>query len=517
MNSPWKGSFWIPAAIFALLWFDLYRNLSFHWSTNPQYAYGWTVPALSAFLLWEAWVTRPAPGIPAGRSVAVLTAVFSSAVLLPAKLQLEATPDWRLPQWTMALAVVTVSLSSVYLVGGRAWLGQFAFGIAFNLVAVPWLGSIEIPFVQGLTQVVSSLTVAGLNLCHIPALKQGNLIEISTGVVGVEEACSGVRSFQATLMASLFLGQLWTMRLRSRVFLIVAGALMAFVCNVVRASLLAFVAEKEGIAAIDRWHDPAGFTILGVTFAGLLALALYLRPPSGRRLAAPNIAPAGTLPRWLVAGLGLWVVAVAAGTELWFRSGRPAFENWWKVEWPDGRPGYAEIPVTESLREGLRFDYARQGRWREGDQTAWTMYFFRWFPGVATARISARSHRPEICLPSAGFTLVEEFDAVPIRVADTELFFRSYHFDNRGRPVFVFFCVWEDRRDPAEAPGPMREWTRESRWNAVMSRKRRLGQQVLEVVLEGVADERAARAALEKHIVPLLRPDPSVRVAAPGE
>ncbi|MEQ1853207.1 MAG: exosortase/archaeosortase family protein, partial [Chthoniobacteraceae bacterium] len=313
MNQLRKGSFWIPVLIFALLWIDLIRNLSFHWSTNPQYAYGWTVPLLSLFLLWESWITRPAPGTPSFRRLPVLLIAISAVLLLPTRLQLEATPDWRFPQWMLALEVVAISLSTIYLLGGGKWLRNFAFGIAFNLVAVPWLGSIEIPFIHALTEIVSSLTVTGLNLCNIPALKQGNLIEISTGVVGVEEACSGVRSFQATLMASLFLGQLWSMRLRSRVTLVVAGAIMAFICNVIRAWLLAFVAEKNGLAAIDRWHDPAGFTILGVTFAGLLALALYLRPPSNRSLAPADIAAAGALPSSLVAGLGLWVVLVAAG------------------------------------------------------------------------------------------------------------------------------------------------------------------------------------------------------------
>ena len=39
------------------------------------------------------------------------------------------------------------------------------------------------------------------------AIQRGNLIELSTGVLGVDEACSGIRSFQSTLMAALFLDE----------------------------------------------------------------------------------------------------------------------------------------------------------------------------------------------------------------------------------------------------------------------------------------------------------------------
>jgi hypothetical protein len=41
----------------------------------------------------------------------------------------------------------------------------------------------------------------------------------------------------------------------------------------------------------------------------------------------------------------------------------------------------------------------------------------------------------------------------------------------------------------------------------VLERKRRLGQQVLEIVIAGIKDERAARAAFESRIASLLLPD----------
>ena len=506
MQHGWRGFFWISILTFLVLWADLVRNLSSFWSANPQYAYGWTVPALALFLLWESWITRPVPVPARRRGIAFLLAGILAASVLPVRLVLEATPDWRFAHWALAAEVVGLSLCAVYLTGGRSWLLYFAFPIAFIFVAVPWPVRIEQALIQTLTEWVTVLTVDGLNLCSVPAIRHGSLIEISTGMVGVEEACSGVRSFQATLMASLFLGQLWNLPWRPRLVLIGTGVALAFVCNVVRAMFLAFVAEKNGLAAIEKWHDPAGFTILGVCFVGLLILALILRPRVGRALAADGPGGSQPLPGGFVAALAAWVVFATVGTEWWYRSAPAGTSAWWRVEWPEKQPGFAEIPVTPKVRE-MQFDSGRQARWLEDDGSKWTMFHFRWLPGLAVSRTFARWHNPELCLTSAGFQRIAEYEPAVIRLGEVELVFRTYRFDNAGQIHFVYFCVWEDRQAPGDPLAPPQQWTAATHWRAVLQRKRHLGQQVLEVVIGGIQDEHAARAAFEKRITSFLHPD----------
>ena len=505
MNNRWRGFVWISILTFLFLWADLVRNLSSFWSTNPQYAYGWTVPALSLFLLWECWITRPAPAPTRHRRIAFLLIGILAAALLPTRLLLEITPDWRFAQWALAAEVVGLSLCAVHLIGGTSWLRHFAFPIAFIFVAVPWPVKIEQPLIQTLTDWVASLTVDGLNLCGVSAIREGSIIEISTGKVGVEEACSGVRSFQATLMAALFLGQLWNFRARSRFILLGAGVTFAFFCNVLRALLLSFVAEKHGLDAIEKWHDPAGFTILGVCFAGLLGLALLLRPATARALAPAEIRDPQILPGTLVAVLAAWVILVAVGTEWWYRTAPPGTSVWWRVEWPEKQPAFTEIPLSAKVRE-MSFDLGRQARWREDDGTEWTMFHFRWLPGLASARNFARWHNPEQCLSSIGFQRIEEYAPSIIRKGEITLLFQAFRFDLHGTPYFVYFCVWEDRQEPGGPKSP-EEWTIAARFRTVLQRKRRLGQQVLEVAITGLENETAARAAFERRITALLLPD----------
>ena len=217
---------------------------------------------------------------------------------LPLRLVQEANPEWRLVSWAMALTVITLTLFILSTTQSRSpvvpWSHRPAvFPLLFFLVAVPWPTVIEAPLIQALTQANATCAIELLNLFGVPALQHGNLIEIGTGMLGINEACSGIRSFQATLMISLFLGELYRLSVFRRLSLCLAGFALSFVFNVGRTTLLAWVAARDGITAIERWHDPAGAIILVLCFITLWLLALSLRP---RCNPIPNQTPDSTSP-----------------------------------------------------------------------------------------------------------------------------------------------------------------------------------------------------------------------------
>src|SRR6266478_6960059 len=153
-----------------------------------------------------------------------------------------------------------MTILDISMGGGWPWLRHFAFPILFFLVAVPWPIHFEQVVVQDLMRAVAAINVSLLNIGGIPALQHGNVIEVGSGLIGIEEACSGVRSLQATLMISLFLGELYSLTTARRLFLVAAGALLAFFCNVVRTAILVWIGAQRGPNSIEAWHDPAGFT-----------------------------------------------------------------------------------------------------------------------------------------------------------------------------------------------------------------------------------------------------------------
>jgi exosortase len=295
---------WLPIALFAVLWADLIRQLSYTWEANEQYAYGWFVPFLALALFWRRWLDRPVPSQPSAfsarsRFIGVQLSPFNfpwpvkcppaslgllsafcfllCLLLLPLRVIYEINPDWPLCSWLMTLTVVGISLYAVFLAGGWKWVRHFAFPVCFILVAVQWPYRIEHGLTQGLMRVVAGLTVELLGWFNIPAFQHGNLIELSTGVVGIDEACSGIRSFQSTLMAALFLGELNRLRLLPRATLILCGLALGFCFNIVRTLLLSWQANAHGISAIDKWHDPAGMTIAVACFFALWAIAVLFQ------------------------------------------------------------------------------------------------------------------------------------------------------------------------------------------------------------------------------------------------
>jgi len=267
---------WLTAAAFGLLWLEIVGRLRFEWSVNPQYGYGWTVPFLAAYIFWRRWQSAPSAARP-GTTLLPALAIFAAAIFfIPVRLIQEANPDWRILSWSMALAALATSFSGVYLAGGLRWLRHFAFPLLFFLVAVPWPTQFEQAVIQGLMRAVALINVEVLNAIGISAVQMGNVIELKTGLVGIDDACTGVRSLQATFMVSLFLGEFYEFSTLRRVILVITGACLAFLCNLVRTFLLVYVGAERGLGAIKSWHDPAGLTILMACLFGLWGLSMFM-------------------------------------------------------------------------------------------------------------------------------------------------------------------------------------------------------------------------------------------------
>src|SRR5690242_17912440 len=285
------GAGWLLLiAALGLLWAELVAQLKGEWWLNPQYNYGLIVPFLLVYLLWRRWPSRPSPTQPSSRALPILVVVGGALLFLPIRLIAEANPDWRFLSLVLALDVIAISLALVYLNGGGGWLKHFAFPFLFFLVAVPWPVRLEQLVIQDLMRAVTAINVIFLQLAGIPALQHGNVIEVGTGFIGIEEACSGVRSIQATLMISLFLGELYSFTASRRLLLVVIGAALAFVCNIARTAILVWVGTHQGLGGIEKWHDPAGLTILIVCLFGLwlVSLVMFRRAGTSTNVAAAH-------------------------------------------------------------------------------------------------------------------------------------------------------------------------------------------------------------------------------------
>ena len=320
----------------------LFHHLHFEWSINEQYNYGWAVPFLAAFLFYTRWPARPSPA-PSRSRLLNATSWAILALLLPVRLVEEANPDWRLLSWIFALAVVAYGLLALARTGGGAWVRHFAFPLCFVLVSVPWLVQVENVIVQGLTRAVAYVAVEIAGWIGIGAYQLGNVIQLHNGFVGVDEACSGVKTLQAAIMVALFLGELLRLSAGRRVVLVLLGCGWVFACNVGRATTLVVLAATRGLDALKQWHDGIGTAVLVLGMLGLMAIAWLL---SSREEAASSVASSSGMraadrgakgPATLEALAAVaWLAAIFAGTELWYRwhEQRLIARPEWHARWP---------------------------------------------------------------------------------------------------------------------------------------------------------------------------------------
>ena len=490
---------WVMALVFlGLVWAEVIRHLQVEWSHNPQYRYGWSVPFLALYLIWKRWLERPQPE--RGLTGTTILYIAGAILLLPLRFLAVANPDWRLLSWALTILAASVSLAFAGQVGGRSWLRHFAFPILFFFVAVPWPMQLEQTIIQGLMRAVTTINVFFLSVAGIPALQHGNVIEVRSGLIGIEEACSGVRSLQATLMVSLFLGEFYSFSARRRIVLVITGALLAFICNLGRTAILVWLGATRGADSIEAWHDPAGLTILLICLFGLWGLSLLMQrstplPQSGGTTLYPAMA---TVPAALMIGLTGWIVLTEFAIHGWYRSHQSAIaSSQWKAQWPDKEPRYKQIDIPAATQGILRYDSGGGATWSGADAHPWTMYFFRWLPG-RTAALFVKVHRPDVCLPASGLTLTRDEGIHLITVNGINLPVRFYRFDDHGVPLHVVYCYWDARSSYDTVDAAIEEdWTARGRVKAALRGRREVGAQMLELIVWGYPDDNEAKAALQ--------------------
>ncbi|MGH7997032.1 MAG: exosortase/archaeosortase family protein, partial [Opitutaceae bacterium] len=198
---------WAALAAAAALWGPLVWRWSRAWTILPDQAYGWGVVPLAAYLFAERWRRADPPG---GRGRPILGAWLLAAGLtlwaadLPV---LEANAMWPTAQWWGAAGAALAALGALTRVGGFAWAAQFAFAPLFLLTALTWPTPVKTWIVEHLSGANARLAAELVSAAGHPAMVSGNVIVVSTGMVGIEEACSGMRSLQAVWMVAWFAGE----------------------------------------------------------------------------------------------------------------------------------------------------------------------------------------------------------------------------------------------------------------------------------------------------------------------
>jgi exosortase len=262
------------------LWLQLFYGCSTLWTQSEYYGYGWYVPLIAAFFFYRRWKDSDFGESEARRVPSwlfPLLALFLLPLLLPIRTIGNFDPTWRVPILIQAMAVVFVT---------HGLLGA-TFGWKKSLIIVPVtiyaLSSVPYPFqfenwmIRKMTGWVITFTVEVFGWMGRPVTAVGERLECAGTVVEVSEGCSGIRSFQSLLNASLFFGELFWLGIWKRGFLLISGLLFATIVNAGRAVYLASIRFDDGAVAFDEAHDFVGYMAFCIAAALLFVTALALK------------------------------------------------------------------------------------------------------------------------------------------------------------------------------------------------------------------------------------------------
>jgi exosortase len=434
------------------------------WRSNPDLSHGYFMPLLFLLLLHESRTGTPR-FLPPGTGATVgLGAALGGALLALIMAGLYAASV----DWSHALVNVMLTLSFTWfvvaagVVFARDSVRLFRFNWPLLVAAGLWLLVTPIPpgtysrLTLTLQLWVSEGVLRVLHLLGIAAIRHGNIIDLANATVGVEEACSGVRSLISCVFAGVFFSATLVRPPWARALIILLAAPLALLMNFLRSLGLTLLANA-GVDIAGTWHDVTGFAVLGVTAAILGGIALLLeREPAPRPAPSDDLSPramhrAGF--RMLVGGLS--AAAVLIGFFVWNTRPAPqatsAAPNLLALL-PESSAGWLvrtrdlyEFSGALQTEHLAQRDYFRPGN--DGAATEIVIYTAYWRAGQAPVSLVA-SHTPDACWPGAGWEML------PLRDARVRLTHASRTlpeaeqriFVSQGKPHHVWFWHLHDGR-----------------------------------------------------------------------
>lgn len=268
------------------LWLQLARACSSIWQLNDYYNYGWFV--LPAVIFFTYVVVRDRSdlftvSLPQRSAFWLLgsVALVSLVLMIPLRTIWYSDPSWRMPILVQA-AFVTLSVHGLIwkVFSARASLILLPISVV-GLSAVPYPFAFESWMIRSLTGLVTALSAHVFGLFGRSVEVVGEMLVYDGQTVEVGEACSGIRSFQSLLFASLFFGQLFQLTIKKRLILLVSGLVTAVIVNIGRAVRLAFIRFDEGTEAFDKAHDQVGHVAFIIACVVLFVIARVLQSSRG--------------------------------------------------------------------------------------------------------------------------------------------------------------------------------------------------------------------------------------------
>lgn len=252
--------------------------LSYQWRTHPDYSFGWISLVLTILIINSLSEKLPNENRVKSPPVflSALLVIIGAPIILIAELYGNGVA--RSPVYAFTLSIGTVFFLLAWGVYNfkLKTIKLFIFPVLFFFLAVPMPRLIWNPIVIGLQSMVTELNIQILQGVGIPAKQAGNLIVFQSTTVGVDEACSGIRSLQTLIMAGMFLGFYHFQSNLARLTVTIFGVIAALFGNLFRSLTLCMLSYYGGDELFHSWHDTVGWITMSATLAALAGTVFFI-------------------------------------------------------------------------------------------------------------------------------------------------------------------------------------------------------------------------------------------------
>jgi exosortase D (VPLPA-CTERM-specific) len=405
----WAATAIVLVAFVALLvagWDGVVNTVS-RWRT-PEYSYGYYIPPLIAFFIWQRKHQLAAETFVGSWAGAALV-LFAALLIVVGEI---ATLNMFM-QYGIAMGVMGIALS---LLGWRAFRWVMV-PLLLLFFTVPLSGVIYNGLSQSLQLISSAIGVAIVRLFGISVLLEGNVIHLPTMQLQVVEACSGLRYLFPLMVIGFIVAYVYRAPFWKRALLFLSSVPITVLMNSFRIGLIGVTVEFWGEdMAQGILHDFEGWVVFMASLVVLLLFMVVLNRIGRHRPAFheafnidfPGPLPEGTrfhlphVPAPLIAALVVLLATAAVSLALPNRAEvipeRTGFKHFPVTlgEW-EGTPDHLEPDILRILRadDTLVIDYTHPSGFVGQLYAAY----------YGSQRRGTSTHSPRECIPGGGWEL----------------------------------------------------------------------------------------------------------------
>jgi exosortase len=467
-----KGLLLALGAAFLLFAYPVVKLIIAVYEFNPDYAHGYLIPLVAAYAVYAIWKAQP--GITLRISWGGVPIILLGVLLVTVAL-------WYRAAFSSKIATST---GSQFLGGIGLWLclaglllstvdrktrRKYIFPLLYLLLAVPLPANLTQQLVLELRAVVSGAAQLILNAAGVLAYREGNLIHLPNVTLGIEDACSGIRSLAVMVAWAVAAGWVTGCR-RGRFLLIVASAVpISFLQNLLRVLISGLLGNFVDPSWAEGWrHETIGWATFALAAGVFVVIANRISNRGKDALPAPIHAPERDAPRitpnppsvFHHSAIPLYTTLVALFTISAFSEGILGRHYESRILYADApRTSFDQFPtrigdytlaetiaIPQRQMELLRPTDSYAALFRANDGRSVSVMLLYW----SLAKPDAHPHDPDVCIPSAGWLRQGGLDFNPkVNVdSDEELRGRVYVKGQTSRVlVFWWHAPWQRTSD----------------------------------------------------------------------